>query len=202
MTQLSAHFALEEFMTPKVRTDYPVALIDAHLMPLVDRLEWIRDLVGVPGKITNAYRTAADNAAVGGAADSQHLDGDAADVVFLLVPLRRLALLIQASIDNGSSPGFGQLIVYKDKGHVHVSNPADRLGDRNGRALYSPGLADDGTRVYTPLADAVASSAVATLSDPQTREGLLASSSSSFSPSSSPRSSAGAGAAPGKVRHE
>lgn len=176
--QLSDHFSLEEFMRPKLPEDYPAALVDSNLRPLVDRDEWLRALATPSYAIVDsAWRSAAHNAAIGGAPDSQHLDGDANDLYFPLVSLRTLATRIVAAVQAGDAPSFGQIIVYRDQGHVHLSNPAAKLGARNGELLYSPGVdATTGTRIYLPLVDAVANDDVPVLSEPQTREGLLSSS--------------------------
>jgi len=48
---------------------------------LIDTLQRIRDHVGVPVRINSGYRCTVHNANVGGAANSQHLYGTAADFV-------------------------------------------------------------------------------------------------------------------------
>lgn len=165
-TRISRNFQLWEFMTPNVPEDYPGAWAPTKLAELGQILQWVRDLAGVPGRVTSAYRTPARNAAIHGADDSQHMDGDAADVVFVLVPVRTLAARVLAAIDT--APAFGQVILYGDTGHVHVSNPAARLGDRNGQLLFSPGVDATGVRRYEPLDVALVAGDVPLLSPQQT----------------------------------
>ena len=71
--QLSPSFRVREFACK----GSDVVLIDDELVVL---LQCIREHFGKPVHITSGYRTAAHNAAVGGAPDSQHLRGEAADL--------------------------------------------------------------------------------------------------------------------------
>lgn len=172
--KLSANFALAEFNRPFVPEDYPAEWQSTKLVALVAVLQFVRDCAGTPGIVTSAYRSAARNAAIGGSATSQHIDGDAADVLFALTPLRELVRAVLTRIAD--APAFGQLVFYKDKGHVHASNPAPRLGARNGQVLYSPGLdTSSGARVYVPLTPADVTELdviVPQFSDPQKRGSL------------------------------
>lgn len=74
MGDLSAHFSAREFISPPDghRMDPPMALL------LV--LERIRALSGEPLHIVSGHRCCAHNAAVGGAPQSRHIAGDAADI--------------------------------------------------------------------------------------------------------------------------
>lgn len=68
MGDLSPHFSRSEFGGP----------VDPHL---VEHLEKLRSLAGNrPLRIVSGYRSPAKNRAVGGAKDSQHLHGRAADI--------------------------------------------------------------------------------------------------------------------------
>jgi uncharacterized protein YcbK (DUF882 family) len=70
---LSAHFSRSEFAdhrTGEVRVD----------PELVTRLEALRAIVGRPCVIVSGFRSKATNATVGGARNSQHLYGRAADL--------------------------------------------------------------------------------------------------------------------------
>lgn len=71
---LSPHFRLGEFAC-KDKT--PVVLIHSELVEL---LENIRDHFKKPVDIDSAYRTIAHNAKIGGAAESRHVRGYAADI--------------------------------------------------------------------------------------------------------------------------
>lgn len=55
-------------------------------LDLIEKLQALRDYFGKPVKIYSGYRTAAYNSKVGGANNSQHLHGRAADVQIEGVP--------------------------------------------------------------------------------------------------------------------
>lgn len=74
MGDLSAHFSKHEF---RDRHTGQQATIDSKLVQV---LECIRARTGQPLTIISGYRSRATNTAVGGARDSQHLYGRAADI--------------------------------------------------------------------------------------------------------------------------
>jgi uncharacterized protein YcbK (DUF882 family) len=71
---LSAHFSRAEFRDSR---DYSVVHIDHRLLEV---LEAIRALTGRPMRVVSGYRSPLTNAAIGGARNSQHLHGRAADI--------------------------------------------------------------------------------------------------------------------------
>ena len=73
--KLSDHFTLGE-MASKDGADIVKVNPD-----LIDFLEYLRNYFGATISITSGYRTAAHNEKVGGAAYSQHIYGNAADVI-------------------------------------------------------------------------------------------------------------------------
>lgn len=73
MGDLSPHFSRSEFADHRTGE----VVIDPQL---IVRLETLRALVGRPCIIVSGYRSQATNAAVGGAHNSQHLYGRAADL--------------------------------------------------------------------------------------------------------------------------
>lgn len=85
---------------------------------LVDALEVLRKLVGVPITVNDAYRCAVHNAdpKVGGAADSRHVTGDAADIrISGMTPAGMyFAVLKVPAFANG---GIGVAI---HQGYIHV----------------------------------------------------------------------------------
>lgn len=73
MGDLSENFSEWEFMDSQTG--------DLCVSPeLIEKLEVLRGIVGRPLEIISGYRTKATNAAVGGASQSQHLRGRAADI--------------------------------------------------------------------------------------------------------------------------
>lgn len=79
--QLSPHFNLREFLHPGAEKELTVDIIE-NLRKLAQKLELIREYLGdVPIRITSGFRTAKHNMAIGGARQSQHMVGLAADFV-------------------------------------------------------------------------------------------------------------------------
>ena len=86
----------------------------------MDLLQRIRDHFGQPVTITSGYRTARHNAAVGGAAFSQHCYGRAADIRVKEVAVDTLADYAETLL-----PGTGGIGRYPEKkgracGWVHL----------------------------------------------------------------------------------
>lgn len=72
-------------------------------------LQQIRNAIGVPLKINSAYRCPMHNAAVGGASNSKHLNGTAADLKPLGSSPEELHEVIESLVDSKqiSSGGLG-----------------------------------------------------------------------------------------------
>lgn len=125
---LSEHFTLSELTVSETAArngidNSPDDKTLQNLKRLCLTLESIRSLVGRPINVTSGYRSPAVNKAVGGAKDSAHMSGLAADInVNGYTPLQ-LALLIR---DGGIV--FDQLIhEYESWVHVGLSdNPPRR----------------------------------------------------------------------------
>ena len=77
--KLSENFHLSEFKS-KDGAETPCE-VKVNLKELALNLQVLRDAVGVPIHINSGYRSPSHNKAVGGAKNSQHLLGKAADIV-------------------------------------------------------------------------------------------------------------------------
>ena len=125
MTQISAHFTLEEltFSQAALRQgmdNAPPADAVENLGRLCSALlEPIRMLLAVPVHVDSGYRSPAVNAAVGGAKDSAHMTGRAAD----LVPIGMDLHAAFDAIRNSSLP-FDQVIA-ECNAWIHVAIAAD-----------------------------------------------------------------------------
>ena len=96
-------------------------------------LDPLRAALGSRVRVTSGYRSPAVNEAVDGSATSQHMKGEAVDLVVDGVASERVAALIVRS-----GIPFDQLIWYAPErgGHVHVSLSATRAN--RGQVLHAP----------------------------------------------------------------
>ena len=124
--QLSKNFSLAELVASQVATrkgidNTPAPAIVANLTRLAALLEQVRALVGGPITISSGYRSPALNKAVGGAANSAHVLGLAADISTTKLTPKALALLIRQS-----DIAFDQLIYEGTWVHIALSASAPR----------------------------------------------------------------------------
>lgn len=77
--QLTTNFKLGEFLHKD--SPMPAPWILDNLTRLANRLQVLRDILGKPITINSGYRTPEHNKAIGGASDSFHCKGMAADIV-------------------------------------------------------------------------------------------------------------------------
>ena len=142
---LTEHFTLEELtFSPTAErqkiNNTPSLEAVAHLTTLAEGLEKVRALLGGPIRITSGYRSPALNAAIGGAKNSAHMSGFAADFV---CPLFGSPLDIVKEIST-SSVNFDQCI--HEGTWVHISFDPDMRREvltahfHNGRAYYTEGV--------------------------------------------------------------
>lgn len=123
--QLSSHFTLEELTRSQtaLRTgidNTPTPTQIGQLQRLCETLlEPVRDLLGVPLHIDSGFRCPTLNAAVGGASNSAHLDGRAADIVPETLTLPNAFDAIRAS-----DLPFDQLII-ECNAWIHIAVAAD-----------------------------------------------------------------------------
>nr|WP_314607322.1 D-Ala-D-Ala carboxypeptidase family metallohydrolase [uncultured Janthinobacterium sp.] len=123
---LSPHFSLAELVASQVATrkgidNTPAAAVVANLTRLAALLEQVRALVGAPIAISSGYRSPALNKAVGGAANSAHVLGLAADISTPKLAPKALALLIRQS-----GIAFDQLIYEGTWVHIALATGALR----------------------------------------------------------------------------
>ena len=105
----SAHFRFREFRS---KGDGWIALDRA----LVHGLERYRRLLDRPVRIVSGYRDPAHNAAVGGASDSQHLFGNAADIPPALSLDRVRALRAFSGIGFDAATGLVRHVDVRHRG--------------------------------------------------------------------------------------
>ena len=96
--------------------------VEENLQALVDNvLDPVRERYGKPIRVNSGYRCPIHNRTVGGVPGSQHVKGEAADIVpaglqLTAYGLKELARLVEVIKENGK---FDQLIIYPT--FVHVS---------------------------------------------------------------------------------
>lgn len=83
--QISEHFKVKEFAQKDFRCDK--VIVDTEL---IDVLEDIRAHFNKPVIVTSGYRTPEYNAKIGGAKNSQHTKGTAADIKVSGIPAREV----------------------------------------------------------------------------------------------------------------
>lgn len=123
---LSSNFTLEEMIFSSTASrlripNNPDKIQIANLRRLcLQILQPIRDKYGEPIRVTSGYRCPGLNNAVGGVSTSQHLHGEAADIISS--NNRKLWDLITSMIKKGEIR-VGQLINEKNLTWIHISLP-------------------------------------------------------------------------------
>lgn len=146
MMKLSKNFTLDEFehSAYAVRHDLDNRLPEAllpHTQALVEQLvQPFRELLGEGLIVTSGYRSYAVNKGIGGSPRSQHIRGEAADVV----PVR---LSVPAAFEKlaASELPFDQAILEFDR-WIHISHRYG--GPQRGQLLVA--RRQNGRTVYTP----------------------------------------------------
>jgi hypothetical protein len=143
---LSEHFTLEELVASQIaarrRIDNrpPPAIIE-NLRRVAAVLEKVRALVGRPVTVSSGYRSPALNSAAGGARESAHLQGLAADItVSGLAPKDLARAIVNAGIE------FDQLIYEGTWVHIGLAagKPRGQVLTATfaaGGVVYSAGIA-------------------------------------------------------------
>ena len=116
---ITPHFTVEEFRCHSGEA-YPAEWINERLRPLCTVLERLRDeLGGRPVHILSGYRSPGHNAAVGGAKQSQHMAGRAADItVEGVAPAEVHATLLR--LFHAGAIEIGGIGIYPSWVHVDV----------------------------------------------------------------------------------
>lgn len=140
--KLTTNFKVSEFAC-KDGTD---EILIADALPVI--LQEIRDHFGQPVTVTSGYRTAAYNAAVGGAKASQHMLGTAADIV--VAGVSPLAAAQYAETLLGSSGGIG---LYSGFTHVDVRAARARWNSTTGAERAVEGFYADACPYTEPAAN-------------------------------------------------
>jgi uncharacterized protein YcbK (DUF882 family) len=119
---ISEHFTLAELTrTGTGLSNVPDAESRAKLQILCDELlEPIRRILGnKPIRVNSGFRSPEVNKKIGGAKRSQHMKGEAADIV-PAIPAEEAIRLLYGAFKKGDLKNVGQIIVYKS-GFLHVS---------------------------------------------------------------------------------
>ena len=128
----SEHFAWIEYACDCIRPEYNFGWCDGYpdtaygdksMSPeLLQKIEQLRVNIGVPITITSGIRCPSCNSYWGGASDSLHMDGEAADLVCPSLSVDELAEAAQAV-------GLGTIRYYSSR-FVHVQTwPRNTVGD-------------------------------------------------------------------------
>ena len=115
----SKHFTLKELTVTSSGLDNSPMQPEIHNLEILSEkvLDPLRDLYGSPIHVNSGYRSPVVNKKIGGAATSQHVKGEAADITAgSPVSNEKLFNLISENFK------FDQLINEKDFTWVHVSN--------------------------------------------------------------------------------
>ena len=112
--QLAPGFKVRE---SRCRDGSDAIMIDQTLVVL---LQAIREHFNKPITITSGYRTAAHNAAVGGAKSSQHLLGKAADIQVADTTVEAVAAYAESLMPDWGGVGRYPVKAGRTKGWVHV----------------------------------------------------------------------------------
>ena len=127
-TYLSDNFKVKEFAC---NDGSDTVLISDEL---VDLLQKIRDHFGVAVTINSGYRTSTYNKKVGGATNSQHVKGTAADIV-----AKGVDPLTVAQYAEYLMPNSGGIGVYQTFTHVDVRTSRSRWDNRSGSEVVVSG---------------------------------------------------------------
>ena len=96
---MTQNFSIDEFKC-KCGCEMPYDVY-SNIIKLANQLQILRDVIGKPIKITNAYRCVSHNIKAGGVLNSQHILGKAADIKVKGYKPKTLSTLIDELIYGG-----------------------------------------------------------------------------------------------------
>jgi uncharacterized protein YcbK (DUF882 family) len=99
MAKITTNFSLEEFNC-KDGSEMPNDVM-INIIKLAKNLQVLRDAVGKTITITSGYRSPKYNLKIGGAKDSQHIKGTAADIKVKGMTPKEVAKVIEGLISSG-----------------------------------------------------------------------------------------------------
>lgn len=137
---LSPNFTLDELLLSQTATrrgidNTPTATIIAELQRLAQTiLQPLRDHLGRPVVVSSGYRSPALNRAVGGAQNSDHMYGRAADIVVPGMKAREVCLtIVELRLP------FRQVISEGGWAHVSIGDPSAEPRREQLTAVFGPG---------------------------------------------------------------
>ena len=122
-TYLAPNFQYREFFSGSksgVKIEPPPEYFES-IQYIALQLQKIRDMLGKPIIITSGWRSVEHNKAIGGAKNSQHLYGKAADCHFL-----REGLVLPRVADMAERVGFRGIGIYRTFLHLDVRDKPAR----------------------------------------------------------------------------
>jgi len=144
--RLSDNFYLSEFTQSETAArkgidNTPPDFAINNLRRTAELLQLIRNKIGKPITITSGYRSPELNVAIGGAKNSDHTRGNAADFV---CPSFGSAKELAQMIINSKIP-FGQIILEGTWVHISTEPKSDinrvlTARFENGKVTYTPGI--------------------------------------------------------------
>lgn len=114
--KLTSNFSLSEFEC-KCGCDMP-EYVEKNIIELANNLQFLRNVVGQID-LTNAYRCKEHNADVGGAVNSQHLEGKAADIKSSAFNPEQIGIIID-NLMNAELFELGGIGLYNTFTHVDI----------------------------------------------------------------------------------
>lgn len=97
--KLTKNFNKSEFDS-KDGSEMPEDVLE-NVVKLANQLQYVRDYLNKPIKVNSGYRSAEHNKSIGGAKNSQHILGKAADITVKGIPTTTLYFLIEDIISKG-----------------------------------------------------------------------------------------------------